>query len=127
MTHRCGDRFSARWISELHLLVGRQSLDAAADDAFTVLQAPADVGLVRILVDHFELAHLQQMGGGWIVDVTATLPDNGGVASETFELFVEAVSSDSIINRSDDEGEAMDMDDHEMNMTEEPEGESESG
>ncbi len=52
------------------------------------------------------------MGGGWIVDVTATLPDDRGVATETFELFVEAVSSDSIIRQtpnqdseSDDSGQ----------------------
>ncbi|MCK6580642.1 MAG: FixH family protein [Anaerolineae bacterium] len=38
------------------------------------------------------------MGGGWIVQVTATLPENRGVARNSFELFVEAVSADSIIN-----------------------------
>lgn len=40
------------------------------------------------------------MGGGWIVTVTAQLPDNGGEISKTFEFFVEAVASDSIINRN---------------------------
>ncbi|MBI5670939.1 MAG: FixH family protein [Chloroflexi bacterium] len=39
------------------------------------------------------------MGGGWIVTVTAQLPDNGGEISKTVEFFVEAVASDSIINR----------------------------
>lgn len=39
------------------------------------------------------------MGGGWIVTITAQLPNNGGEASETFEFFVEAVSSESVINR----------------------------
>jgi hypothetical protein len=39
------------------------------------------------------------MGGGWIVTVTAELPDNGGTISETFDFFVEAVSSASVINR----------------------------
>jgi hypothetical protein len=39
------------------------------------------------------------MGGGWIVEITARLPNNGGEVSETFELFVEAVSSESIINQ----------------------------
>jgi hypothetical protein len=39
------------------------------------------------------------MGGGWIVTVTAQLPNGGGEASETFELFVEAMSSQSIINQ----------------------------
>ncbi len=38
------------------------------------------------------------MGGGWIVTVTAQLPD-GSEISKTFEFFVEAVSSESIINR----------------------------
>ena len=37
------------------------------------------------------------MGGGWNVTITAQLPDNGGVASETFDLFVEAMSSQSVI------------------------------
>ncbi len=39
------------------------------------------------------------MGGGWVVAVTAQLPNNGGEASNTFEFFVEAVSSQSVINR----------------------------
>jgi YtkA-like len=39
------------------------------------------------------------MGGGWVVEVTAQLPNNGGETSKTFEFFVEAVSSESIINR----------------------------
>jgi hypothetical protein len=40
------------------------------------------------------------MGGGWSVTVTAQLPD-GGEISETFDFFVDAVSSESIINRQD--------------------------
>jgi major membrane immunogen (membrane-anchored lipoprotein) len=46
------------------------------------------------------------MGGGWIVTVTAQLPDSGGTVSETFDFFVEAVSSESIINRSRDRDDA---------------------
>jgi hypothetical protein len=38
------------------------------------------------------------MGGGWIVTVSATLPDNR-TATQKFDLFVEAVSSGSIVNR----------------------------
>lgn len=38
------------------------------------------------------------MGGGWIVTVTARLPANGGEVAETFNFFVEAVSSESVIN-----------------------------
>lgn len=41
------------------------------------------------------------MGGGWIVTVTAQLPNNGSEISKNFEFFVEAVSSESIINRHD--------------------------
>ncbi len=37
------------------------------------------------------------MGGGWILDVTVSLPDNRGTATQRFELFVEAVSHDSIL------------------------------
>lgn len=39
------------------------------------------------------------MGGGWIVTVTAQLPENSGQLTQTFEYFVEAVSSESIINQ----------------------------
>jgi hypothetical protein len=39
------------------------------------------------------------MGGGWIVTVTAHLPENGGELTETFEYFVEAVSRESIITQ----------------------------
>lgn len=39
------------------------------------------------------------MGGGWIVTVTAHLPRNGGEVSKTFDFFVEAVSSESVINQ----------------------------
>ena len=39
------------------------------------------------------------MGGGWIIRVTAQMP-GGGEVSKTFDFFVEAVSSESIINRN---------------------------
>jgi hypothetical protein len=38
------------------------------------------------------------MGGGWIITVTVSLPA-GGQLSDTFEYFVEAASSESIINQ----------------------------
>ncbi|MCA9904119.1 MAG: FixH family protein, partial [Anaerolineae bacterium] len=38
------------------------------------------------------------MGGGWIVTIAARLPD-GGEISQTFDFFVEAISSESIINQ----------------------------
>ncbi len=40
------------------------------------------------------------MGGGWVVTITAQLPDNGGEISQTYNFFVEAVSGQSIIGRS---------------------------
>lgn len=39
------------------------------------------------------------MGGGWILEITAQLPDQGGEISDRFEFFVEAISRDSIINQ----------------------------
>lgn len=55
------------------------------------------------------------MGGGWIVTITAQLPNNGGEASSTFEFFVEAVSSESVINRPSNTSTAADV-----NITYEP-------
>lgn len=43
------------------------------------------------------------MGGGWILDITVTLPDNGGIATKQVEYFVGAISQDSVINQSDSE------------------------
>jgi hypothetical protein len=43
------------------------------------------------------------MGGGWIVTVTAALPVSGQ-ATETFEMFVEAVSSGSVIHQTEEAG-----------------------
>lgn len=48
------------------------------------------------------------MGGGWILDVTVTLPDNTGIATERFELNVGAISRDSIVNQGNDDTAAMD-------------------
>lgn len=45
------------------------------------------------------------MGGGWLVTVTATLPDGRGEAVETFEMFVEAVSSGSVIHQTEEANE----------------------
>jgi predicted small lipoprotein YifL len=47
---------------------------------------------------HYRVPFEWTMGGGWLVTVTAQLPDGQGEISETFEFFVEAVSSNSIIN-----------------------------
>lgn len=48
------------------------------------------------------------MGGGWILDVTVTLPDNAGVATKRFELNVGAISQDSIVNQGNDDTAVMD-------------------
>lgn len=40
------------------------------------------------------------MGGGWILDVTATLPDNRGTVTAQFETSVGAISQNSIINQT---------------------------
>jgi hypothetical protein len=50
------------------------------------------------------------MGGGWILDITVTLPDNGGTATEKFELFVGAISENSIVNQGDTDTAEMDHD-----------------
>lgn len=54
------------------------------------------------------------MGGGWILDVTVALPDNAGIASAQFELFVGAISEHSIINQShsDADSDMAEMSDH---------------
>lgn len=41
------------------------------------------------------------MGGGWILDVTATLPNEGGVVVEQFDLNVSAISQESVITQHD--------------------------
>ena len=48
------------------------------------------------------------MGGGWILDVRVTLPDNAGIAREQFELFVGAISENSIVNQGDTDTAEMD-------------------
>lgn len=40
------------------------------------------------------------MGGGWKVTVTVTLPSQQGEINQTFDFFVEAISQNSIINRT---------------------------
>ena len=56
------------------------------------------------------------MGGGWIVDVTATLKDSNDTVTDTFTLDVGAISSDSIINQESDSGND-DTDDSEDSET----------
>lgn len=56
------------------------------------------------------------MGGGWVVTITAELPNNGGTVTEKFDVFVSAVSSGSIINQGKDSADTNGMDG--MNMGE---------
>lgn len=48
------------------------------------------------------------MGGGWILEVTVTLPDNAGIATKRFDLNVGAISQDSIVNQGNDDTAAID-------------------
>jgi|GEM_PF-409754 len=48
------------------------------------------------------------MGGGWILEVTVTLPDNKGIAHQTFDLFVGAISENSIVNQGNTDTAEMD-------------------
>lgn len=45
------------------------------------------------------------MGGGWVITVTAQL-SGGGEVSKSFDFFVDAVSSESVINRSNNTADA---------------------
>ncbi len=56
----------------------------------------------------YEIPFVWTMGGGWILDVTVTLPNDQGTATEQFELNVGAISQDSIINQSGSDTGAMD-------------------
>jgi hypothetical protein len=97
-----------------HLAVGSTTLVVTLKDAYG---APLDGATVQAhgSMDHHGMAPVDAetressggayrlpfewtMGGGWIVTVTAHLP-NGSELVETFNVFVEAVSSESIINR----------------------------
>lgn len=44
------------------------------------------------------------MGGGWVITIVAKLPNNGGEVQETFDVFVSAVSSGSIIRQGNADG-----------------------
>ena len=61
--------------------------------------APVDREVSESASGEYRVPFEWSMGGGWIVTVTAQLPDNGGEVSESFDFFVEAISSESIINR----------------------------
>lgn len=61
--------------------------------------APVDREVSESVSGEYRVPFEWSMGGGWIVIVTARLPNNGGEVSERFDFFVEAISSESIINR----------------------------
>ena len=61
---------------------------------------PVDREISESINGEYRVPFEWTMGGGWIVTITAQLPDNGGAITETFDFFVEAVSSDSVINRN---------------------------
>lgn len=66
---------------------------------------PIDREVSESVNGEYRVPFAWSMGGGWIVTITAQLPENGGEVAETFHYFVEAASGASVINRSD-----MDMD-----------------
>ena len=61
---------------------------------------PIDSESNTSLNGEYQVPFTWTMGGGWIIDVTAQLPDNRGLAQGRFEFFVDAISADSIINRT---------------------------
>ncbi|MBN8617480.1 MAG: FixH family protein [Anaerolineae bacterium] len=61
--------------------------------------APIDREVNESVSGDYRVPFEWSMGGGWIVTVTARLPNDGGEVSERFDVFVEAISSESIINR----------------------------
>ena len=60
---------------------------------------PVDREVSESTNGEYRVPFVWTMGGGWIVMITAALPDNGGEITETFDFFVEAVSSESVINQ----------------------------
>lgn len=60
---------------------------------------PVDREINQSINGEYRIPFEWTMGGGWIVTVTAHLPNNGGQLTQTFEYFVEAVSSESIVNQ----------------------------
>lgn len=65
-------------------------MDHAGMEPVSGETATADAGVYRVPITW-------TMGGGWILDVTVSLPDGRGTATQRFELFVEAVSHDSVL------------------------------
>lgn len=57
----------------------------------------------------YRVPFVWSMGGGWILDVSVTLPNNVGVATKQFEVFVGAISENSIINQGDADTAEMDQ------------------
>jgi hypothetical protein len=61
---------------------------------------PIDREVSAGLNGEYRVPFVWTMGGGWVVTITALLPENGGAITKTFDFFVEAVSGESIINRN---------------------------
>lgn len=84
----------------------KDAYGAAVDGARLMLHADMDhEGMTQVdleisesLGGEYRIPFEWTMGGGWILTITAQTPE-GDAVSETFHYFVEAVSSESIINR----------------------------
>ncbi len=98
-------------VGEAMLIVSLKDVSGSSINGATI-QARGDMdheGMVPVVGEvgestngEYHVPFEWTMGGGWFVTITAQLPDNGGEISETFDFFVEAASSDSIINRNSD-------------------------
>lgn len=94
-------------VGEAALLVTLRNADGSPIDGAT-LQVHGDMdheGMVpvdREVSDstngEYRVPFEWTMGGGWMVTISARLPD-GGEISQTYDFFVEAISSESIINQ----------------------------
>ena len=113
-------------VGEATLLITLTDAEGAPIDnaAITVRGDMDHAGMAPVIVEstdghggEYRMPFAWSMGGGWVVEVTATLPDNRGIAQARFEFFVDMVPVDSIINTGgagqDDMGGMDNMDDME--------------
>ena len=69
---------------------------------------PLDSESTMVMEGVYHVPFEWSMGGGWVLDVTVTLPDNAGIVTEQFELFVGAISDESIVNQGETNSADMD-------------------
>lgn len=89
------------------LITLTNSNDATIDDATITVHGNMDhEGMIPVDAETsnssngvYTVPFEWSMGGNWILNVTATLPDNRGVVTAQFETSVGAISQGSIINQ----------------------------